>query len=403
MAKPKALILDPIYSLKDPLTQVKILISDHISCEIVQLSFDASQSNPTTFGKFVYDAVRDADLIFCFGDFFWFRFLDCDGDKFYQEFERKFSAGTPLFLQIPRIYEAISNQNDSKFLKKFMRRIEVIPTEYRVFSELDYLDSHVSGRSCWFRKADKCVINPLVFQGVEKFLLSNGNKIEYEGETFPVAETSPLHFLVTRSDLKHIPPSGTRNCVAALRNMENEFVLIFSGEVFNDPYENIGGTIHGIDLNLELAKQVLEVLAKKVKSAVNSSVTAYRDFFHVETGLSTLIQRRLFDGIGECQIQDKIPPRALQNMSVNGEFHYECAYYSDLVEIVLLNWIVFEPAFGMSKNKFKNLFYGLNNQRRALAHPHNFSVSESQFSDYDLVKIVKARNAITSALAVPIS
>lgn len=68
-----ALILDPIHRNVDDLTGFKHKARQLHGWSFTRLSFEASQSN-VAYLKEVHTAVERADVILCFGDYFWFRY-----------------------------------------------------------------------------------------------------------------------------------------------------------------------------------------------------------------------------------------------------------------------------------------------------------------------------------------
>lgn len=289
MPRPNALILDPTSDSGDRLASIKNLMTVFADWKITQLSFSESQQDPVSYADKVIEAVKNADVVLCFGDFFWFRFMSGLGDVFYEELEKKLSGGVPFYFEIPRRSDSIKNGSNLQHLSKLLRRLEVLPTENRVFSDLDYLNAHQSGTSIWFRKSDKCFLNPIIFNQVSEVFLSNSNIIDYDGDTFPILETSPLQFLVDSGDLKVASPLGKKSCVAVMRQTQTEFALVFSGHFLNDTVETLGGALHGFDINFEVAKHILSLLGSKIPSHLNKALCAYKDFHYVETNLGHLI------------------------------------------------------------------------------------------------------------------
>jgi hypothetical protein len=112
-----------------------------------------SQADPIGYSKQVLTAVESADVILCFGDYFWFNFCQ-NIPEFSKLIEQKLSSGTPFFLEFVRAAEALKSRQLHSSVGQFLRRLGVIPTQNKIFSVLDAHLDHESGGSCWFRSED---------------------------------------------------------------------------------------------------------------------------------------------------------------------------------------------------------------------------------------------------------
>ena len=102
-----ALILDPIYKNVDDLTGFKHIARQLHGWSFTRLSFEASQINPVAYLKEVHTAVERADVILCFGDYFWFRFCEGASSTFSDLIELKLGSGVPFFFELVRAAERI--------------------------------------------------------------------------------------------------------------------------------------------------------------------------------------------------------------------------------------------------------------------------------------------------------
>ncbi len=104
MPDPKALILDPLYERRRSLG-LENLVSCQSDWQLSQLSFAVSQVDPVAFLPRIIEAVEEAEIIICLGDYFWFRFCSGAGSDFFNSIEHKLSIGTPFYLQLIRAHE----------------------------------------------------------------------------------------------------------------------------------------------------------------------------------------------------------------------------------------------------------------------------------------------------------
>ena len=156
----KVLILDPFHKVDD-LSEFKALAHLHCEWDFTRLSFEMSQSSPRDYLRVVLLAVEKAEIILCFGNFFWFGFCEGAGTEFADLLEHKLSSGTPFFLQLVRAADKLRSGLFGESFGQFLRRLNVIPTHNKIFSQLDAHPDHESGTSCWFKKEDGCFINPV--------------------------------------------------------------------------------------------------------------------------------------------------------------------------------------------------------------------------------------------------
>ncbi len=262
------------------------LVRTETDWHISQLSFADSQADPVGFYPKVIGALEEADIIICFGDYFWFRFCGHTGGEFQKVIEKKLQVGVPFYLQLIRAQENRPPQG----LLDFFKRLEIIPTKYRVFSDTDAYEAHQSGSACWFRKSDGCFLNPEILKGIDKIALSTSNVIDYMGDVYPVVTISPMHFLVDERDLPVGRRLAERGAVAVERRTEKECALIVSGALASDPAETLGGMLPGIEENRKVVQQIVAHLSASISSAGNRSLIAFRDFSKLERRLGQLIQ-----------------------------------------------------------------------------------------------------------------
>jgi hypothetical protein len=135
----KALILDPLHSADD-LGGFKRMARERQGWEFLRLNFAASQDDPVAYLPRILSAVESADVILCFGRYFWFNFCEGAGPDFYDCIEEKLSSGTPFFLEFLRAFEALGSRQLPQSMQQLFRRLGVMPTPNRIFTDLQQLE-----------------------------------------------------------------------------------------------------------------------------------------------------------------------------------------------------------------------------------------------------------------------
>jgi hypothetical protein len=393
-----ALILDPIYRNVDDLTGFKQIAHQLHGWSFTRLSFDASQSYPVEYLKQVYATVERADIILCFGDYFWFMFTEAVGSTFADLILHKLSSGAPFFCELVRAAEKIRSGYLKASAQNFFRRLGVLPTRNRIFSRTDAHADHVSGSSCWFRKDDGCLMNPQILGGIDKVLISSANELEYFEDVFPIIQIGPTHEIVDEGDLFVPGRLGQRPSVALERRTETEFAVIIAGDVAKDCRQTVGGVLHGWTENERFVGKIINHLAASIDTWEKRSLIAYAAFAKLEMLLGELVQNVLEKSLGGAAIHSAFPPRVLQNISQGGSPDYAMAHYSDLIDIVLHNWGAFTTLFGSSRTQFKKVLTSINyGSRRFIAHPHKAKQSGYEFAREEICAIEAAVRLVESA------
>jgi hypothetical protein len=386
------LILDPTFGNVDDLMGFKNLAREQHDWSFTRLSFEASQSNPPGYSKELYPAVERADIVLCFGNYFWFTFCEVADSTFSNLIDQKLSSGVPFLLELVRAAERIRSRQLGASVQILLRRLGVLPTLNRIFSEIDAHPDHVSGGSCWFRREDGCLMNPQILGGIDKVLISTTNELKYFEDVFPLIQIGPTHDIVDEGDNFVLGQFGQRPAVALERRTETEFAIIIGGDVAKDSRETVGGMLHGWTENEKFVRKIVSHLAASLDNREKRSLIAYATFAQLERELGELIENVLKKISGVEAIYSAFPQRVLENISRSGSTDYAMATYSDLTDIILHNWNAFMPFFGQSKTQFRNTLVGINfGSRRYIAHPHKANQMNYDFSRKDI-------NAIEAAL-----
>ncbi|MBM2324207.1 MULTISPECIES: hypothetical protein [Marivita] len=397
----KALILDPLYEA-DRISRLKDLARQELDWTFVQLNFGESQRPPNDgrvdFYNRLLDEVRTADIILGFGDYTWFKYCSGMGSDFVELMEKRLVEGCPFYLQLIRTGSEISLGQLEPTFMRFLRRLEIIPSDRKVFSRIDSHLAHQSGGSVWFNKDDKSILNPQLFKGINRILISQVNTVDYVGDVFPIVQIGPTHFEVDSGDNLVNRPLGDRAAVAVERRTDSEFAIVICGEFSRDPVETLGGVVHGIDENEVAVRQILFQIDQAADAPDNRAVIAFREFSKLERALGSLIQSRLVLEANGEPIHSYFPERVLKNTFTEGRYDYSLANYSDLILILSENWHLFSPFFDISKSKIKAALSSINfGPRRHIAHPHKALLDEYKFPESDLIKIRSALTLVLSA------
>lgn len=106
--------------------------------------------------------------------------------------------------------------------------------------------------------------DPAIFAGVNEVLVEDPGAIWYGGESLPVLIATDKHLAVEFSTDTVADWNGRElACMAVWHGPNREAVLFCAGSFFHDQYRGYHGrTVHGIDVNTQLARNVLKFLAE---------------------------------------------------------------------------------------------------------------------------------------------
>jgi hypothetical protein len=308
-------------------------------------------------------------------------------------------SGVPALFQLPRFFDRLRSGQIASRVERIFRDCEVNSTNNRVYSELDFYRDHSSPMSSWFRKSDGCLLNPELFTGIDRLLMSGTNLLDYAGDTFPIVEAGPLHLFVDAGDLPSKGVLGRKNAVAVLRRTASEFSIFLGGNALDAPTETIGGVLPGIEENKTLALRLLQALheATQGNRYLNQ---AYSAFSQLERDLGKLISDVLFRASNTVSIENYFPKRVIDHTLTKGGISYSLANYDDLADIILENWNYFRTVFiGASKGKVKKRLQSLNYKyRRPLAHPHKAEREGFVFKNTDVDEIRSVHTVVQRAM-----
>jgi hypothetical protein len=331
------------------------------------------------------------------GNFFLFDWLV--EDEYIHLVQDRMRSGMPALFQLPRFYDKLRSGEIEGPVDRIFRDCEVHSTDNRVYSELDPYRGHSSPMTCWFRKSDGCLLNPEIFTGIDCFLMSGTNLLDYDGDTFPIAEAGPLHSFVDAGDLRSKGILGRKNAVAVLRRTATEFSIFLGGDALGAPTETFGGFLPGIEANQDLALRLLKALheAAQGNRYLNE---AYSAFSQLERDLGKLILDVLSRASSANDIEKYFPKRVMDHLRTPSGVNYSLANYDELVDIILANWDDFRRVFtDTSKNKMKKQLQSLNYKyRRHLAHPHKAEQEGFVFKPEDVVEIRNVYSVVQLAI-----
>jgi hypothetical protein len=383
----RALVIDPTYGPRNSAGPIRDIATNNLSWSWEQISFEETQAgDPTKVLSRLRGAIEGCDILICLGDFFLFSWLgEAFGDEYIKLVQDRMRAGMPALFQLPRFFDGLKSGQIAPRTERIFRDCEVLSTNNRVHTEHDSYRGHSSPMTPWFRKADGCLLNPELFTGIDKLLMSGVNLLDYAGDTFPIVEAGPLHLFTDAGDLPSKGVLGRKNAVAVLRRTATEFSIFLGGSALDAPKETLGGVLPGIDENRTLGLRLLQALhdATQGNRYLNQ---AYAAFSQLERDLGKLISDVLSRASSPDSIEKYFPKRVLDHTRSKGGISYSLATYDDLVDIILENWNIFQIVFtGASKSQVKRQLERLNYKyRRHLAHPHKAEQEHFSFKGEDV-------------------
>jgi hypothetical protein len=219
--------------------------------------------------------------------------------------------------------------------------------------------------------------------------------IDYDPELFPIIEASPLHFFVDPGDLRTSGNLGQRNAIAVRRSRNKECLIIFAGAFLNDRSRTLGGMIPGIEDNLALAENLIDLLSSKARNKSDHISTAYELLRELEATLGKFIRNVLASCSVDGNFSELIPENIrVKLMTKDGVMDYSLATYIQLVGILKDQWSQFERHFAAAAGRSvkreevtKPLFEINTGQRIYLAHPHKAIERNIKFGPQDVAAI----------------
>lgn len=397
----RALILDPSYGSRNSAEMLRKLANENFSWSFEQIEYQDTQvADPIPVLSRVRKALEEADVLIGLGNFFIFSWLgEGYGDQYVQLVKDRMRAGMPALFQLPRFFDGLKSGQIAARTERIFRDCDVHSTNNRVYSEHDSYHGHSSPMSSWFRKADRCLLNPELFSEIDGVLLSSVNLLDYDGDTFPIIEAGPLHRFVDAGDLPSRGILGQKNAVAVLRRTGTEFSIFLGGIALNTQTKTFGGTLPGIEENPLVAVRLLKTLHDAARGNRHLS-DAYITFSQLERHLGQFISDVLSRASNGNSIEQYFPERVMTNIRTKGGISFSLANYTDLLEIILDNWTLFQSHFvEISKSRAKQTLQSVNYKyRRPLSHPHKAEQEGIVFNSSDVDKIRDVHAMVRSAM-----
>jgi hypothetical protein len=369
-----------------------------------QFSVQQSRNDLKNFIPKVLDSLGNADAIVGFspGFQFFFRYFHRCGE-FYPLLLEKLRGRTPLYLEVIRPTESFWNGSpEHEDIVNLFYQLQILPTDHKIFNRLD---SHSDNPwySAWFRRADRCFINPDILGNRHDVLISMANVLEYGDDVYPVVELGPLHFLVDRGD-NIVERNLSDRPAVFLESRSLSYALVVSGHLARDPFQTIGGEMtHGYDENESIVRNLITRITAKSDSRENRRENAFRLLVGIERRLGRLVQQILSEKLGRTDhssIDAFFPEKVLDNLTKysEGKPDYAQATFDDLTKILFHNWDDFAEIFGSTKSNLKRLLQTVNYRpRRYLAHPHRAECEDYDFNAEELSKIESVAGLVVAA------
>jgi hypothetical protein len=251
--------------------------------------------NVNDFSRKFKNDLQEADLLVASGDFSWLRFFGETHGVFDILLERV-RSGTQFLFQLPRVwdqnYREDCNKPNSDFIKILLKTIGVAPTPYRVFT--DDSPSEVGGGAvASFRSGDNCFLNADVLGDSDSIALGFVNILAFERGVFPVVETGPLHYLVDSGDLPAWLDIGLRPAVFVEVKRDGMRGYAVGGRFFSDPFQAVGGTVPGLELNKHAVISLLKKILNGTNEKTGFELGTYQDLYDFERNLGKILIARI--------------------------------------------------------------------------------------------------------------
>jgi hypothetical protein len=277
-------------------------------------------------------------------------------------------------------------------------------TRTKVASTVRDYEAHSSSMCCAFYKDDDTLLDPRLFDNVDRIVGSSSRLIQYDSDVFPAVEASGVHFFVDEGDLLTVGNMGKKNAVAAHLARGKKCLLVLSGSYLRDRTATFGGLAPGCEDNRKFAENVIDELTARVRRPVNYSLSAYEIFCELEARLGEMIEQVLTRLSGGSALCDLLPNEVRGRIRTDsGMLDYGKAMYRDLVLVLDHRWPDFQSYFvanagGLpSRGAITALLLEINELRKYLAHPIKAKQDGRTIATGDVEKLKSALELVRLA------
>jgi hypothetical protein len=401
------LILDPLYaSFEDKVSEWVGLARQRMSRPIRRLPFFEGQIDGRRWIGEVFEALDEANIIVCLGDFTIMRQVGTDVHRMLQIIGDKASKGCPILFQAIGARYRIDQNIAPDGFESLLRGFGCNPMDVKVGSNLYATAEHQSPYVCEFNVADDCFNDPQLFEGIDRIVGSAAYLLDYEPASFPILEVSPLHFLVDgKSDFFTSGVPGRRNALATRKRTGLGTQIILSVDVLRNGYESLGGHVAGVNQNQLFAARLIDFLDNESRVPNRNRDDAYDLFAALERMLGQFVYDVLSPKSNDNTIDKFLPERVKNNIrnKLTQKLEYSRAYYADIVSILRENWSEFELYFNSNgtandRSSVSKLLFSVNDAQRVnLAHPHRAHQLGIKFGENDISILKTAVSLVRNA------
>lgn len=288
-------------------------------------------------------------------------------------------------------------------IRDFLGLYGIHITGIKVASRIQEVQNNTSQLCCVFHSEDDDLIDPQLFDGVDKIVAYGNRLISYDPGVFPIVEACrAMHFFADEGDSRHRGNLGQRNAVAVRQSRSARcLMIVMTGKVLNDCERVMAGALPGWVDNQRFADNLIDLVTAHIRDQTQySAIKVYELFSDLETSLGQLIQSVLVSYSQDSDFSALIPESVRKKLHSESRFDYARAYYLDLVLILKDQFPKFEYLFHEEgRNTLKLLFEINSGPRVHLAHPHKAAQLGVTFGADDADVLTRALELVRRASA----
>jgi hypothetical protein len=405
---PKVFLLDPEREIGSSTSSVPsyLLMGAQMAGWTICRPQILKQGRGTEWLADVRSKLDEADIIVGLGNFISLMQAGNELDGLLNNIGRKIASGCPALLQgcsslFTNAFPALESQ-----IRGLLAPFGIQITPARVASAIYEFGGHSSQSCCVFRQDDDSLLDARLFVGVDTVSAYGSRLIHYDSNVFPLIEASRLHFFVGDGDLRIVGNLGKRNAIAVRYGHDGKCLIVFTGNLLNDPAETLGGHLPSVEDNKLLAEHLIRDLTGHVRRPTDYGQDAYVMFRELEGKLGELIERVLTRISGNRDFSPMLPEDIQRKLRTgDGRVDYSFAMFLQLVLILKQLWPRFEAYFlsdtgrPLARDAVMAPLFAVNEQRKFLAHPHKARQQGWQMGADDMKTLQEALQLVRLAAA----
>jgi hypothetical protein len=327
------------------------------------------------------------------------------GDRFDQALallRKKIDDGTPLVVSwAGSLADAYPPERGQ--IRDVLRSYGIHITPVKVASRIREVRTIASDLTCVFHSEDDDLIDPQLFDGVDKLVASGNRLIAYEPGVFPIIEACrAVHYFADDGDLIYRGNLGQRNAVAVVQRQNGRCLIIaMTGRILSDRAQVLAGINPGWEDNQKFANNLIDFVTDYVRDRSPYAPTKLYELFNeLETRLGRLIQSVLVSHSLNNDFSGLVPEKVRDKLLGPSGFDYGRATYIDLVIILKDQFAKFVHLFDLAGKDVLKLLFEINSgQRVHLAHPHKAAQLGVKFTGEDAEALRRALELVRRASA----